>query len=126
MSFTNIGIEQNELFWLGDNYQSPGEKGLRLRGFRLIDSNGLPKSTFETNDPIHVQIIYEFTRPIRGARMNLYVMTELGGIAFLVTDDIIRVNSYPVGMYRSALQREEFLTLTIGGERNQGSTSRKA
>jgi len=101
LSSSKLGIQHyGEVSWL-DDANAPGESELKLRSVRLIGLDGEVQSTFEVDKPIRVEIHYEVMQPIRGMRINLYLTTQEGIIAFLSTDHLSQFEQHNKGNYKS-------------------------
>jgi lipopolysaccharide transport system ATP-binding protein len=84
-----------------------GPKGLefedlRLHQLRLLDDLGRARGLFDGADRICVEIEYEVTKLLHGARTVLMVSTQEGEIAFLSTDHLARDPHQPPGRYRTS------------------------
>jgi len=121
---------------------------LGLCGLRLLGPNGRVRAVFEPHEAIHVEIYYQAKRPLHGARLNLWLTTSEGELAFLATDQAARGELTPAGPGRSLcvipggllnrrryvigidgdipptrelLPRREYLCFTVAGAGNHGS-----
>ena len=84
-----------------------GPEGLRfseltLREIRLLDSSGQVRGLFDGRDSIRVEMEYETTVRLRGARTLLQISTQEGEQAFVSTDHLVREPEQPPGRYRTA------------------------
>jgi lipopolysaccharide transport system ATP-binding protein len=121
---------------------------LGLHGVRILGPDGRVRAVFEPDQPIQVEIYYQVKRPLRGARLNLWLSTVEGELAFLATDQKARRELTPAGPGRSLcvipggllnrrryvigidgdipptrelLPRKEYLSFTVAGAGNHGS-----
>jgi len=148
---TQIGMDNfqggGQIFW--DSNSAPGCEETRVRGLRLMDDTGEVRAVYEPNEPIGVEIYYEVMQPLRGARLNLHVLTQEGDAAFSLTDHDARPQPESPGIYRSTctipggllnrraytlelsfdlpgtcvlIPRAPYLCFSISGAGNQGST----
>jgi lipopolysaccharide transport system ATP-binding protein len=123
---------------------------LHIREIRLCDRAGTVRALFDSTDAIRVEIDYEVTAPLRGARTVLAISTQEGDAAFVSTDHLARdpvqvpgryttsctipgallnCRVYVVGVsfeipwVRPIVPRRDYLSFTISGGGNHGSTS---
>jgi lipopolysaccharide transport system ATP-binding protein len=140
------GVTGQRLWPVGTD--APGCEDLRLRGIRLVGPDGEAQTTFEAREDVTVEILYELTSRVRGARFDLSVLTQEGDIAFVATDHLFRPEVQPPGFYktvctipgkllnrrsyvlklqaivpgeRALLWEAEYLTFTVSGAGNQSS-----
>ena len=80
--YLSAGAEVNsaEVTWSTAN--APQCPELMLRRVRLVDTRGIPSSSFRTDDEIHVEMDYTVAEPLRGMRLTILVVTDLGEVAF--------------------------------------------
>jgi len=147
VSSANCGAFNGEIFWPNDA-EAPGGDEVRLIAIRLLGEDGRPKSTFEVDKSIRVEISYRVKRVLRGMRLNLGLMTLQGELAFLTTDHqfreeevfpghyrnlctipggLLNIGAYNVGVggdipgVKVLLPFKEYLTFSTAGRGNQGS-----
>jgi lipopolysaccharide transport system ATP-binding protein len=87
------------IFWAADNALETNE--VCLRGIQLVGPSGKVQSMFGADKPIQVAIHYEVKRPLRNARLNLYIITQEGEVAFVATDHMFRSEIESPGTYKS-------------------------
>jgi homopolymeric O-antigen transport system ATP-binding protein len=143
--------EQGQVFCQGADERPIGTGELVLQGVRLVGPTGQTQSTFEADQPIQVEIYYEIRTVLRGARINLWVLTQEGEVAFISTDHDRREEAEQPGQYRSRcvipggllnrtrytlsldvdvplpearelVPRRDWVHFTVSGRGNQGST----
>jgi lipopolysaccharide transport system ATP-binding protein len=132
-------------------FPSPGLSfgALVMHSVRLLDDSGGCRSLFDSVDRIRVEVEYEMKGPLRGLRMVLLVSTQEGEVAFQSTDHMTREADLPPGRYRTTCAipgallncrmyvvelsfeipwlrevapRRPYVTFTISGGGNHGST----
>jgi lipopolysaccharide transport system ATP-binding protein len=141
------------VFWASESERDLTAE-LSLRGVRLIGPSGAPQACFEADKRIQVELYYEIHRPLRGARLNLWVLTQDGDVAFISTDHGVRNEFESPGVYRSIcvipggllnriqyaveidsdiptlekelLARREYVRFTVSGIGNHGSMMAEA
>jgi lipopolysaccharide transport system ATP-binding protein len=75
---------------------------LALRSVRLRNEAGEVRALFDAMEPITVEIEYEFTARLRGARTVITLSTPEGEVAFQSTDQQTRDAELPPGRYLTA------------------------
>jgi lipopolysaccharide transport system ATP-binding protein len=138
---------EGQIIW--DSKDAPRSDDLRLRSIRILNGNGIPQTTFESDKPITVEIEYEVLERMRGARFCLSLLTQEGEIAFSATDHMFQQETLLPGTYKSTchlpggllnrrqyvvtlqcdipgdryvLPAAEYLNFTVSGIGNQAST----
>jgi lipopolysaccharide transport system ATP-binding protein len=91
-----------EIHWTPRDPSRPHTKEISLSRLRLVAPSGRSQSVFDTDTPIRVEITYEVTAPVRGARFGLAVQTPEGELVFQTTDHNIRPEAETPGRYRSS------------------------
>ncbi|MEQ9235228.1 ABC transporter ATP-binding protein [Coleofasciculus sp. E2-BRE-01] len=89
-----------EIIW-SINCNAPGSKEIKLRSIRLLGETGKPQSTFDVENPITVEIIYEVFQVLRGMRIVLQLINQEGVIAFASTDHCQRDEDISSGCYKT-------------------------
>lgn len=82
---STLAEAEGQVVWTNDA-EAPGGDEMRLRAIRLIGPNGKICSTFAVDQPIEVEIWYEVKQALRGMRINLWLLTLYGEIAFITTN----------------------------------------
>jgi lipopolysaccharide transport system ATP-binding protein len=128
-----------------------GTGEIRILAIRMVGPSGIDQSIFEADRPIRIEICYELKVPLRGARLNLHLLTDEGELAFVSTDHDCRGTDEMPGTYRSAcvipggllnrrryivgvdsdipstrrelLPRSLYASFNVAGEGNHGSTT---
>ena len=72
---------------------------LTVRSVRLRNETGEVRALFDAAEPITVEIEYEFTSRLRGARTVIALTTPEGEVAFQSTDQQTRDAELPAGRY---------------------------
>jgi lipopolysaccharide transport system ATP-binding protein len=75
---------------------------LALRSVRLRNEAGEVRALFDATEPITVEIEYEVSARLRGARTVIALVTSEGEVAFQSTDQQSRDAEQPSGRYRTA------------------------
>jgi lipopolysaccharide transport system ATP-binding protein len=75
---------------------------MKIHAIRVVDDAGNVRALFDANDAIRVEIDYEITSHLRGARTVLVLSTQEGETAFQSTDHLSREANQPPGRYRAA------------------------
>ncbi len=89
--------------WRWEEKDAPGNEELKIRGVTLTRQNGVPAIDVSADDPIEVGIRYEQRRPLRGLRLSIQLVTQLGEIAFATSDQSSRTSDTAgAGEYLSA------------------------
>src|SRR5262249_49402492 len=89
------------VFWARESEARQSTADLFLHGVRLVGPAGIPQACFEADQPIQVEIYYEVRRPLRGARLNVWLLTQDGEVAFISTDYGVRTGTESPGFYRT-------------------------
>jgi lipopolysaccharide transport system ATP-binding protein len=84
-----------------DESEMPGGEELRFHSIRLIGSDGRVDSTFEVEKSIKVEICYEVRQVLRDMRINLWILTLQGEVAFVTTDHNAKPETVKPGIYKS-------------------------
>jgi lipopolysaccharide transport system ATP-binding protein len=123
--------------------------GLLLHAVRVRDVARQVRTVFDASEPIRIEIEYEVRVPLRGMRAVLMVSTQEGELAFQSTDHLAREADLPPGRYetscaipgallnrrmylvevsfdipglRTIAPRRPYLSFSVSGAGNQGST----
>jgi len=94
-------IDTGEVRWLSDS-DAPGGREMKLRGVRLVAPSGELRSTFQIDDSIKIEILYEIEKVLRGMRVVVHLVTQEGVVAFASTDHRSRDPEAQPGRYRTA------------------------
>jgi lipopolysaccharide transport system ATP-binding protein len=76
--------------------------GLTLLSVRLLNEAGEVRALFDAAESIAIEIDYEITERLRGARTVLAISTAEGEPAFQSTDQLTREADLPPGRYRTS------------------------
>jgi lipopolysaccharide transport system ATP-binding protein len=88
--------------WHWKSSEMPGDKTLRVTRVCLAKSNGQPTNEFRADEDIQIKIDYQQKTTIRGLRIKLQLVTQLGEIAFMTSDHSSRnEQSQLPGAYQS-------------------------
>ena len=83
----------------------PGDETLKVTGVGLTTSDGQPATEVHSDNDFYIKIEYEQKTQIRGLRINLQLVTQLGEIAFMTCDHSSRNGDMgSPGAYRSICQ----------------------
>ena len=100
--------------WSWNSSEMPGDEALRVKKVALVGSNQVPTREVHSAEQIRIECEYEQRQFIRGLRMTLQFVTQLGEIAFTTTDHSSRTAAtFHPGTYRSTCRIPERL-LNIG------------
>ena len=87
------------------NSEMPGDETLKVTGVSLTTSDGQPATEVHSDNDFYIKIEYEQKTQIRGLRINLQLVTQLGEIAFTTCDHSSRNGDMgSPGAYRSICQ----------------------
>jgi len=104
----------NGLEWSWDSSEMPGDEALRVKKVALVGSKQVPTREVRSAEQIRIECEYEQRQFIRGLRINLQLVTQLGEIAFTTTDHSSRTAAtFHPGTYLSTCCVPERL-LNIG------------
>jgi lipopolysaccharide transport system ATP-binding protein len=88
--------------WRWENSQMPGDETLRVTGIGLVTSDGQLAREIHSDQDFDIKIEYEQETQIRGLRISLQLVTQLGEVAFTTSDHSSRNgNVASPGAYRS-------------------------
>lgn len=76
---------EGEMHW-PDAQSAPGGQEMRLRSVRLLDREEIPRSLFDANQPIFVEVTYELYQVVTAMRIFLRVLNAEGIEIFCTTD----------------------------------------
>jgi hypothetical protein len=100
--------------WCWKNSEMPGDETLKVTGVALARSNGQPVVDVRSDEKLQIKIQYEQKTLIRGIRVSLQLVTQLGEIAFMTSDHSSRnADTSMPGTYLSSCSIPEKL-LNIG------------
>jgi len=109
LSSAHIGCE-----WFWENSEMPGDETLRVERVSLTKSDGKLTTEVQSDERFQIKIQYEQRAYIRGLRISVQLVTQLGEIAFTTSDHSIRNEGVFVpGRYQSSCWIPEKL-LNIG------------
>jgi lipopolysaccharide transport system ATP-binding protein len=91
---------EGEVAW-PDGQAGLGDETVRLRKVRLVSKQGTVQSTFDTEDPVRLEIRYEVRAELRGLRFIVTLATPDDIVAFASTDQTTQPGSLVPGQYRS-------------------------
>jgi lipopolysaccharide transport system ATP-binding protein len=86
--------------WSWQLGREPGTADLRLLGVRIRGESS-PGPVFSPEETLDITIAYLLRRELTGARVGLQLETPSGQIAFTATDQGVRRDRYPSGVYES-------------------------
>jgi lipopolysaccharide transport system ATP-binding protein len=78
---------------------APEGADLRLAEVRLLDQSGQVRGTYDSDEPVRVEIFYDVKSPLRGARMSILISTQEGELAFMSSDHVYRDSNQSEGRY---------------------------
>jgi lipopolysaccharide transport system ATP-binding protein len=100
--------------WCWKNSEMPGDETMRVARVALARSNGQPAREFRSDEKFQIKIQYEQKTLIRGIRISLQFVTQLGEIAFTTCDHSSRdKDKFLSGIYQTTCWIPEKL-LNIG------------
>lgn len=100
--------------WSWKNSEMPGDETLKVARVVLARSNGQPAREIRSDEKFQIKIQYEQKTLIRGIRISIQLITQLGEIAFTTCDHSSRdENTFLPGIYQSLCWIPEKL-LNIG------------
>jgi lipopolysaccharide transport system ATP-binding protein len=100
--------------WCWKNSKMPGDEALSVTKVSLARANGQPAVDVPSDEKFQIKIQYEQKTLIRGIRINVQLVTQLGEIAFTTSDHSTRnADTYMSGTYLSSCWIPEKL-LNIG------------
>jgi lipopolysaccharide transport system ATP-binding protein len=99
--------------WRWKNSEMPGDETLRVARVSLARSNGEPVVDVRSDEKLQIKIQYGQKTLIRGLRINVQLVTQLGEIAFTTSDHSSRdPNTSLPGIYLSSCWiPEKFLNI---------------
>ncbi len=90
-----------EIYWSEEDINVPGSNEIKLLGVRLLGVTKEPRSTFDVESLITVEIIYRIFQNIRGMRIVIHIVTQEGVTAFASTDHFQRIEATVPGYYKT-------------------------
>jgi len=100
--------------WVWKFSEMPGDDTLKVSRVALARSDGQPTMEVRSDEKFQIKIQYEQKKLIRGARISLQLLTQLGEIAFMTCDHSSRhEDKFLPGTYQSICWIPEKL-LNIG------------
>jgi hypothetical protein len=93
-----------EGYYIWPDDQRPGGDEAYLCAVRLWGRDGKGRGQFEADEPIKVEVEYELTRPLRGMRINIQLVTQHGEVAFASSDQNFRGPEEQVGRFVSTCE----------------------
>jgi len=90
---------EGEIWW--DIADAPRGDDVALRGVRMLDKQGRPRSTFEADKPFTIELHYDVLLRLRGARFSVILLTQEGEIAFAATDHLFQSETQLPGYYKT-------------------------
>ena len=98
LSSPHIGCE-----WFWENSEMPGDETLRVERVSLTKSDGKLTTEVQSDERFQIKIQYEQRAHIRGLRISVQLVTQLGEIAFTTSDHSIRnEGTFVPGRYESS------------------------
>ena len=94
------GGDNGEVHW-PDRKTAPGGKEMKLASIRVLDPENMPRNSFNTDEPIKVEVIYELFETVRGMRLILQIINSEGVVAFTSTDHDLRPAVSCPGVFRT-------------------------
>jgi lipopolysaccharide transport system ATP-binding protein len=88
-----------EIWW--ERADAPQGEDAALRGVRMLNCHGQPRSTFEADKPFSIELHYEVLLRLRGARFIIMFLTQEGEVAFTATDHIYQSETQLPGTYKT-------------------------
>ena len=76
--------------WSWKNSEIPGDETLRVTSVALLGSNRQPIANVPSDEKLQIKIRYQQKTVIRGLRINIALVTQLGEIAFMTSDHSTR------------------------------------
>lgn len=104
LNHDNIDDINNEFSYQFSWENGIGDDEVRLRSFKIIDSFDKAKQSFETDEDIYIEIVYEVRKSQKGFRNTLHLYGELGEhiLTTMDTDSNIGVDEILIpGCFRS-------------------------
>jgi homopolymeric O-antigen transport system ATP-binding protein len=98
VSQTHLARERADWSWLPG--RAPGTADLRLLGVQIRGERSAGP-VFSPDETLDITIIYQSLRELVGARVGLQLETASSQIAFTATDQGVRRDRYPPGVYES-------------------------
>jgi len=89
-----------ELDWTARD-DAPSCDDLALTRLRLVDRDGIVRTTFEADQPLSVEITYRVKRRLRGLRFDVQLTTQEGEMAFIATDHQFQRDIHEPGLYQT-------------------------
>ncbi len=141
----NVHSDGERIWQTGQSLQS---EEVEIQSIKLIGVKPKPQPVFSVSEQIQVKIYYRVKKPLTGFRINLYLYTAQGELAFVSTDHYMRRETtlpgfflstciipgglFNIGKYiidihidipgvKSILKTGKCLAFTTEGEGNQGS-----
>ena len=98
LSSAHMGCE-----WFWENSEMPGDETLRVERVSLTKSDGKLATEVQSDERFQIKIQYEQRAHIRGLRIYVQLVTQLGEIAFITSDHSIRnEGTFVPGRYESS------------------------
>jgi lipopolysaccharide transport system ATP-binding protein len=72
--------------WRWTNSEMPGDRAVKIASVSLLKSDGQSASEIRADEEFQIRIRYSQNTQIRGLRINLQLVTQLGEIAFTTSD----------------------------------------
>lgn len=96
------GRQPQNFEWRWKDLEMPGDNSLRVARVALVKSNGQTTIEIHSDEDFQIEIDYEQRSYIRGLRINVQLVTQLGEIAFTTSDHSSRnEDTFPPGRYSS-------------------------
>jgi len=88
--------------WRWEASKAPGNQDLNVTSVALTRPNGQPAIDVNADEALQIRIQYEQRKLIRGMRINIQIVTQLGEIAFTTSDHSSRTSETSLpGVYTS-------------------------
>ena len=81
--------------------QQPGCPDMRIQRIRTLDHTGTPRTTFEAQHPIDVEITYRVHSSLRDLRFRIQLTTQEGELAFQSTDHNFQREIHEPGLFQT-------------------------
>lgn len=100
MTASDEGAGTGEVRWT-DEKTAPGGREMRFVSIRLLGAEDTPRSHFDTEKAVRVEVTYKLFEKVRGMRLILQIINSAGVIAFASTDQNQRQDDSGPGVYRT-------------------------
>jgi lipopolysaccharide transport system ATP-binding protein len=100
--------------WRWEESNAPGNDDLKVASVALTRSNGQPAFDVNADEAIQLHVQYEQRKLIRGVRISMQLVTQLGEVAFTTSDHSSRISETSLpGVYVSTCRIPDRL-LNVG------------